>query len=178
VTKKSNTRNKKLASSKDGANILSSGLKNAGMALVSTLIGEIVAIAVQRLLEKNSHKDIIDNESELVRESVDSQQKELHDEPNPIQANTSKLQDTVAAVKSTASEPKHAVTDIIDALKEATQQVLANSVHGIKNESEITANSLINTAKNAIDIINPSNEDRSQKKGKKKSKKKKKLALK
>jgi hypothetical protein len=167
VAKKTNTKNKK---SSKGTGILSSSLKNAGMAIVSTLVGEIVAIAVQRLLAKNSENDTVDNENDIVRESHDDHHK-------PIQATTSKLQDTIASVKSTASEQKHSVTDLVDALKEATQQVLEKSVHGIKNESQITASSVIDTAKNAIEVISTSNGDKSKKKGKKKSKKKKKLVL-
>jgi hypothetical protein len=169
VAKKTNKKNKK--TSGDGTSILGASIKNAGLAIVSTLIGEIVAIAVQKLLAKNSQNDTVDNESDLVSEGNDDRQ-------NPIQATTSKLQDTVAAVKSTTSEQKHTVTDLVDALKEATQQVLHNSVNGIKNESQITANTLIDTAKNAIEVINTSDRNKSKKKGKKKSKKSKDLVLK
>lgn len=167
MVKKANQKNKSFTKEK---NLLGSSLKNAGMAVVSTVIGEIIAIAVQKLIEKNSQNDTVDNENESIRESS-------HDRPVPIQATTSKLQDTVAAVKSTANEQKHTVTDLANALKEATQQVLEKSVYGIKNESQITANSLIDTAKNAIDIINPIDSKKPNKKGKKKSKKKKKLVL-
>ncbi|NJP18439.1 MAG: hypothetical protein HC763_05170 [Hydrococcus sp. CRU_1_1] len=50
MAKKTNKKNKK--TSGDGTSILGASIKNAGLAIISTLIGEIVAIAVQKLLAK------------------------------------------------------------------------------------------------------------------------------
>ena len=157
------------------ATVLGANVKDIGMALAGVLVGEVVQIAIDRLLHANHSKP--------------TQTGDNHDSQpghhNPIEQATSTLhssfddtkpviRDALHAVRSVVSEMTPDLNDVLGNLKDITQRSALSSVETVENTTGRTIGGAVDTAKTtAKTVINALNADVDRNSSKKKGKKKK-----
>lgn len=171
---------------------LGSTTKQVASTLATVLIGEIVTIAIDRLIykvsdiqavkETNEPASKIDNKeiNKPLEESAESIQETTLSLRNSIEETSPLLQYLIAAMRESISDITPTLAEVVDSLKAQPGRSLQQAMVAIGDSSEINAETVASSLRNTIatfiatDSFASSHQAKSIKsKGKKKKKKKK-----
>jgi hypothetical protein len=165
---------------KGGKGLLGGVLGNAGATVVSMIVGAIVEVAVQKLLDKAVSTQTADDE----RNSQDSHSAEKHHHNDTFKSTTSTLEnnfddvklslkDAIEAVSSLTNENTPSLKGLVDNLKDVVLNSVERSKNTVKDKSKLAMAGVAGTTQNIVDnfIEAPNKQKKKEKKNKKKDKK-------
>ncbi len=177
---KSNPKSKKSSQAIDTQGkkgFLGTNMKRVGMTLAAVLIGEIVEVAIERLMQKMSERHAVDKDdaNSLSRENVEP----ADSQANSIKSTALKLQDKIEDVSFPLKDVLEAIrvairkntpnlADVVDSLREIPQRSLQQSVGTAGNTAEMAVDGLVTTLRDVLDAIDLKESDKLPKKDKKK----------
>jgi hypothetical protein len=170
-----------------GKGLLGGVLGNAGATVVSMIVGAIVEVAVQKLLDKAVSTQIADDD----RHSQDSHSAEKHHHNDTFKSTTSTLQnnfddvklslkDAIEAVSSVTNENTPSLKGLVDNIKDVLLNSVERSKKTVRDKSKLAMAGVADTTQNVVDdlIEAPDKQKKKEKKNKKKDKKAKKVSKK
>ncbi|MDX2232792.1 MAG: hypothetical protein NW220_24390 [Leptolyngbyaceae cyanobacterium bins.349] len=135
------------------SNFLDTRTGKAGTALVGALIGEILAVAIQRVLQKvnSGPGDEADSgDRNLVSQIVTTLQANLDPLKAPVQQTVA---DAISTVKSVAADAPAQVSQVAEAVKDHTSTAIDESTQATKTTASSAVGEIVDTAKSVVGLI-------------------------
>jgi phage-related protein len=167
---------------KGGRGFLGGVLGNAGASIISMIIGAIVEVAVQKLLDKAVNTQTTDDDR-ISKESHSTEKHHSHSAP--VKGTTSTLQDNfddvklslkdaIEAVSSVANENTPSLKGLVDNIKDVILNSVERSKSTVSNKSKLAFENVAGTSQNVVDNLIEVPDKQTKKKKNKKAKKAKK----
>lgn len=147
-------------------NLLGIGTGQAGSTVLTALIAEVVAVTIDRLLQRvsttsgnNQAGDANDSDRTPLAHVLSTLQPVLQTIGDSIKQ---PLQDAVATTKSVAQDVPSEVNQAVSFVQEQTPAAIAEPATRAKRNGAVLVGELVDTAKTVVDAINTRNADHAE----------------